>query len=68
MGKLIKNGYIVVFQSNKGVIANKLGDLVTEAELIDDVCKVNLQTQTTIVNRETGNRRFVHINSNDVKK
>lgn len=72
VSELIKNGNSVVFEPNKCKIRNKSGDLVADADLIDGVYKLNLQTQncllTSAVNGETWHRRLGHINSNDMNK
>lgn len=73
VSELTKNGNSVIFEPNKCLIRNNLGVLVAEAELVDGVYRVNLQTQnclltSTKVNGETWHRRLGHINSNDMNK
>lgn len=73
VSELIKNGNSVVFEPNRCLIRNKLGKLVAEAELIDGVYKMKLQTQkclltSSTVNGEAWHKRLGHINSNDMNK
>lgn len=49
VSELIKNGNSVVFEPNKCLIRNQLGGLVAEADLIDGVYRVNLQTQNCLL-------------------
>lgn len=45
VSELIKNGNSVVFEPDRCIIRNKDGDLVADANLVDGVYKVNLETK-----------------------
>ena len=73
VSELIRNGNSVIFEPNRCLIRNKLGNLVAEAVLTDGVYKLNLETQnclltSSVANGDTWHRRLGHINSNDMNK
>lgn len=73
VSELIRNGNSVVFKLNQCLIRNKQGHLVAQAELVDGVYKLKLQTQncfltSSVVDGDTWHRRLGHLNSNDMNK
>lgn len=73
VSELIRNGNSVVFEPGRCLIKNRLGNLVAEAELVNNVYKLILQNETCLlssstVDGQTWHRRLGHLNSTDMNK
>ncbi|CAG9132679.1 unnamed protein product [Plutella xylostella] len=73
VSELIKNGNSVVFEPDRCLIRNSLGDIVAEAELVNNVYKLTVQNEACLLSSpttdgETWHRRLGHLNSTDMNK
>lgn len=73
VSELIKNGNSVVFEPDRCLIRNSLGDIVAEAELVNNAYKLTVQNEACLLSSpttdgETWHRRLGHLNSTDMNK
>lgn len=73
VSELIRNGNSVVFEPDRCLIRNRLGVIVAEAELVNNVYKLILQKETCLLSSskadgQTWHRRLGHLNSTDMNK